>query len=722
MNALPYPVPVNEEQRLDTLSQFNLMDTPPEDEFDRLAQLAARLFKVPIVLVSLLGRDRQFFKARIGFDPCGTSREISFCAHAIMQDEIMVVNDALKDWRFNHNPLVTGAPFIRFYAGKALRTSSGDAIGTVCLIDTLPRETFDREDRRNLADLAALVMDRIEMRRLDVAKAISQQRFENIAATSPDAIICTNAREEVTFWNRAAERLFGYTAIEMMAKDRPHTIIPASWRPIYEAELEHLRAGERMELADKTVELSGLRKDGTEFPAEFSLSTWREDDVDTVGAIVRDLTERKQNEERLYRLASIDPLTGLANRAAWQDCLRQTLSAGLPCAVLLFDLDRFKEVNDTLGHSAGDVVLRETAQRLQRCCQPAIMVGRLGGDEFVALIAGDDQKRAHDVARLAIDEIIRPIVAFGETAEIGVSIGIAMSPGHGGKPEELLTSADLALYRAKAAGKGRFVTFDPAFREAALSRRSFQQELRRAFDQAEFELFYQPEVSISTGQLTGAEALLRWNHPSRGLLSPASFIEVLSEKPSAPEVGAWILRAACRTAARWRERWPSFRIGVNLFAAQFRAGSLDRVVQKALSDTGLPASALELEIVETILLGSEDDTVMVLDNLRRMGVGLAFDDYGTGYASLSLLKKFPVTRLKIDRSFIRDVTFDTEDAAVVNAIIYLAKNFGMEVIAEGVETEEQRQFLSRHAGLEGQGYLFGKPMPAKEFESTFGLA
>lgn len=697
------------------------MDSEPEEDFDRLVQLAARLFDVPIVLISLLDSDRQFFKARINFEPCETSREVSFCAHAIMQDDILLVPDAAADPRFASNPLVLGPPFIRFYAGKPLVAPSGEKIGTICLIDRVPREAFTADDRRNLIDLAALVMDRMEMRRLDYVKTISQTRFENIAATSPDAIICSNSRGRITFWNRAAERLFGYSAEEVV-DESADVIVPASWRRIYEAELSRLREGEQLELADQTVELSGLRKDGSEFPAEYSLSTWVEGDDASVGAIVRDVTERKQNEERLFRLASLDPLTDLPNRAAWNDRLGQTVEAGQPATVILLDLDEFKEINDTLGHSAGDAVLSQVAGRLRETCPDATMIARLGGDEFVALLPGDDERYARIIAERVIEALSETYTFAGERVQIGVSIGVSFYPRHAASAEELLGSADLALYRAKAFGKGRYELFVPALREVAVARRTFEAELKRAFEQGEFELFYQPQVSITDEQVIGAEALIRWRHPERGLLSPVSFIDVLGQKPSAPAVGTWILRTACQQAARWRAVIPGFRMGVNLFEAQLRRGDLLNTVRGILDDTGLPPDGLELEITENVLLRNDSVTDTLLGSLRDLGIGLAFDDYGTGFASLSLLKRYPVSRLKIDRAFVRNVDSDSQDAAVVRAVLYLAQTFGMDAIAEGVETQDQLEFLCTHHCSAAQGYLFGRPMPADDFTRLLPLS
>ena len=713
-----YPTLTNEEQRLSALAEYRLMDTPPAEDFDRLVKGAARHFNVPIVLISLIGRDRQFFKARVGLDVSGTSREVSFCTHALVQDDILFIPDALADARFASNPLVIGPPFLRFYAGKTLIAPTGERLGTVCLLDTAPREAFTEEDRKSLTNLAGLVMDRMEMHRLECVKAISQARFENIAATSPDAIICSDAEGQITFWNRSAEKLFGYSAEDITGK-AGSIIVPDSWRKIYDAALHRLRHGKTTALANQTIELSGLRKDGTEFPAEYSLSTWEEGNTISVGAIVRDITERRQNEARLFRLASLDPLTDLPNRAAWRSCLSDTLAAETPATVLLLDLDSFKEVNDTLGHSAGDAILREVAERLASVCANAIMVARLGGDEFVALLPGDDPREASAVAERLVHAISQPYDFTGHRIDIGVSIGLALSPSHSSRSEELLSAADLALYRAKAAGRGRYELFTPAFRDVAVARRAFERELKLAFERGEFELYYQPQMATDTRTLVGAEALIRWNHPARGLLSPASFMEVLSGKPTAAAVGEWTLRTACQQAALWQANSPHFRIGVNLFEAQFRSGRLLTAVWETLSATGLPAEALELEIVENILLHDDSTTLRLLHELRALGVGLAFDDYGTGYASLSLLKRYPVSRLKIDRSFVSKVDSDPEDAAVVMAIIYLGTSFGLEVIAEGVETEAELTFLKASGCLEVQGNLLGPPIPAADFTARF---
>jgi len=715
-----YPMPEDEGERLEVLRQFQIMDTPQEENFDRLTRLAALLFDVPIVLISIVGKDRQFFKSRVGLDVCETSRDVSFCAHALVQDDVLFIPDALKDPRFSTNPLVLGHPFIRFYAGKPLITLTGHRLGTVCLIDNKPRDSFSEDDRTLLTDIAALVMDRFELRRLEFMRSVSHERFESIARSAPDAIIFTDSEGKVTFWNKAAETIFGYKEAEILHQSS-EMLVPESWHPIFDAEMERLRSGAPLELADRIVELSGLRKDGTEFPSEFSLSTWYEGDEICAGAIVRDISERRYNEERLFRLASLDPLTDLPNRGAWRACLQKELRGHNPLTVLLMDLDGFKEVNDTHGHSAGDAVLKNVGQRLQRVCADAVMIARLGGDEFVALLRGNDEHAALVKAREIIRTVSEPYEFAGLRADIGISIGISLAPQHSARPEELLGAADLALYRAKKDGKGRSELFVPALREVAVARRAFENELKRAFSEREFELFFQPQFEVETMRLMGAEALLRWNHPERGLLSPASFIDVLSKKASSPEIGEWILRSALRQTAAWRKQVPHFRVGINLFESQFRRGDLVQVVENALAHFSLSADALELEIVEDTLLHDDLSTLEMLKELRKIGVGLAFDDYGTGFASLSLLKKFPVSRLKIDRTFIRDIDTNPEDEAIVRVILHLGRVFGMKVIAEGVETDAQMERLRTFDCPEVQGYLFGRPMRAADFEETYIL-
>ncbi len=425
----------------------------------------------------------------------------------------------------------------------------------------------------------------------------------------------------------------------------------------------------------------------------------------------------------LAYLAHFDQLTGLANRVSLHKDLSSVFLPGgeAPAAtsIAMFDLDGFKDINDTLGHSVGDRLLQEVARRMTACAPDNGMFYRLGGDEFVLVLTdcGDPIDSAQKV-----ETVLRRLAArfeiSGHHLFVGASVGIAIAPHHGSDVEELLSNADLALYDAKSAGGNVARLFVPLLRAKAHARRSLEIELRRACFNNEFELFYQPQIRASDRAVVGVEALLRWHHPERGLLAPGLFIDALSVSAVVGEVGRWILRSACEQAAAWRAKGLPLRMGVNLFPAQFHNEALLGDVEKALEESGLPAEALEIEITENIALGEQEESLDVLRALRAKGVQLAFDDFGTGYASLSYLTRYPLTRLKIDQSFVRKMTEKStlEETAIVRSIIVMAHNLGLEVIAEGVETVAQADFLTAEKCEELQGYLFAKPMAAAKLE------
>lgn len=702
----------DEQIRLATLAEYGVQSALADPGFDRLVQLAASIFGVPIALVSLVEAERQLFAASVGLDVCETSRDVSFCAYAMRGEDIMIVPDARADLRFRNNPLVTGSPFIRFYAGAPLRTASGQSLGTLCIIGHQPRESFSEHDRRNLRDLAALVLDKLELRRLEMARRASQFRFEKIAGTSPDVIICADDQGRTTFWNPAAEKLLGYRANEILGHSID-LIAPEE----FTARLYQLAAAGESLTEGRTVEMTVRAANGTTIPVELSGSMWREDGRPSFGAILRDITERRQNEDRLFRLAHVDPLTELPNRTMLRERVEQALSDEMSACVMMVDLDGFKDVNDSLGHSGGDAVLINVARRLQACVRAGDTVARMGGDEFAILLPGlPDASSAGRIADSVIAVVSQLLTIDGQPVNIGASVGVAMFPGDGLTVRELLSSADLALYQAKAEGRHCRRFFSADLREAATLKRAYQGELARAFREQEFELYYQPQVRLSDGALVGAEALLRWNHPEKGLLGPGAFLPAIEAGLLAPQIGDWIIRTACRQAALWRASpTPDFRMGINLFGAQFRAGDLADKVVEALDEFNLPPTALELEITENIILRHDEHMLRPLRKLHELGVDIAFDDYGTGYASLSMLKRYPLSRLKIDQTFVRAMLDSPPDAAIVRAILYLGHSFGLEVIAEGVETEEQATRLRKKGCGTAQGFLFGRPMPADEF-------
>lgn len=710
-----YPVPDREEQRLSALAKFKVMDTPPEAEFDHIARLAADLFQVPTALVSFVGRDRQFFKARVGFAACETSRDASFCAHALVRDDVLVVPDARNDDRFRDNPLVTGAPFIRFYAGAPLRTASGLNIGSVCIIDSQPRPPLTEHETDLLRSLARITMDHVERRQLDVLKRASIQ----MAGATSDAIVCSDEEGAITFWNAAAERIFGFSRKEAVGRPR-EMIISDEHRARYLAEMGKVKAGHSSALAGKTTESIGLRKDGGRFPVELSIAVWRDGEAIQVGSIIRDISARKQAQERVRILTHSDRLTGLPNRVSFLERIDEALRETGCFTVLKIGFDKFKTINGSMGMAAGDEILKAGADRVRAAAAEADFVARLGADEFGLLrIDSDDPSEAEAIAGRLLSDLCEPYVVQGSICHLGVSIGTILCPEAATfqDADAVLKGALLALQRAKDGGGRRSEVFRPQLGREAAERHVIEEELREAFTSGEFELHYQPQVRLSDHALTGAEALLRWRHPERGLLSPAMFLPILEAGAIATEVGQWIVETACGFAAELASGDAPIRMGVNLFGAQLRTPTFYEDVAVALSKAGLRSELLELEITETTVLGLEDDVVSPLIRLRDLGVKIAFDDYGTGFASLSLLKRYPLTRLKIDRQFVSELETNPDDAAIVKAVLALGRSLGLEVIAEGIETVEQASILKAFGCQEAQGYLFGKPMPKSEFKA-----
>jgi diguanylate cyclase (GGDEF)-like protein len=440
-----------------------------------------------------------------------------------------------------------------------------------------------------------------------------------------------------------------------------------------------------------------------------------------ITVFVRDMTGQHRAQEELRHLAYHDMLTGLVNRTGMQELTEQALAGSAPAALLLIDLDGFKHVNDTLGHAAGDAVLRDVAARLASQLGDRGTLARLGGDEFAVLLPSlRSAAEAEAVARELLTALgAEPLYARERLFHIGASIGLAFAPAeHRPVPETLLANADLALYQAKAAGGGSCRIFEASIREEYESRRLLDEEIKRAVNLGEFELHYQPQVRLADGALVGAEALLRWRHPTRGLLGPGLFLDALETSPHACTVGNWIIDEACRQAAKWHANGLRVRIGANLFGEQLRAGDLTEKVEAALVRWNLPPEALELELTENIALLQDEGLLEPLRTLRARGVGIAFDDFGTGFASLTTLKSVPLTRLKIDRGFVANLGEGAHDAAIVTAVLTLGRSLGLEVIAEGVETAAQEAFLAAHGCTEGQGYRYGRPMLPEDFPAV----
>ncbi len=438
--------------------------------------------------------------------------------------------------------------------------------------------------------------------------------------------------------------------------------------------------------------------------------------VNTNEQLKKEIAFREQSQAEVQYLAHHDALTGLPNRILLREQLDEALARarryGDPLAVLFLDLDGFKTINDTLGHSIGDALLQRIAERLRQTLRETDKIARLGGDEFAVVQIGEEQpKNAAALASRLIEVISRPCFVEGHQLIVGCSIGVAMTTADKLDPEQLLKSADLAMYRAKADGRGTYRFFEKEMDERAQARRVLEVELREALVQGAFELYYQPLVNLATNRVTGFEALMRWRHPQRGFISPAEFIPLAEEIGAIVPLGEWALRQACTEAASWPEH---IKIAVNLSPVQFKNGGVVIAVVNALAGSGLAASRLELEITESVLLEKSEANLNVLHQLRDLGVRISMDDFGTGYSSLNYLRTFPFDKIKIDQSFIRDVVQQKDCLAIVRGIANLGTSFGITTTAEGVETAEQLDCLRREGCTEVQGYLFSKPRPASE--------
>ena len=599
-------------------------------------------------------------------------------------------------------------------AGIALSDHTGQPLGTLCVVgDALPPvDTLERGLRR-LGRLATRLLERHQLQRRNrIASQIMQADFSAVVVTDDDG--------RIAFANRAAQRMFGRGARAMRCMPLD-VLFPSHLQPDAGIAARFLQS--HADATGAAIESVHLRIPGagdTCRTLEAARCSWRLARGQGIALILRDITDRLQQEDRLRRIALFDPLTGLPNRNGLTEALDRLQAGGESrIGLALVDLDHFKAINDTLGHAIGDRVLRRAAARLRRALPAGAIAARLGGDEFALAFAGLDVEQAGVALARALDALARPLLLDGHHVHLEASAGLAMSRrDHDDEAlHDLLARADLALYKAKGDGHRQVAVFEPAMRDEVIARRQLDLELRQACARGEFELHYQPQVDLVTGRTVGAEALLRWRHPRRGLLAPVDFIDALAASPAAAEVGGWILRQACADAARWPQvDGCDVAISFNLFPVQVNDGRLQAEVDRALNDSGLAPHRLELEITESIALRPDDHAALALAALRARGIGLAFDDFGTGFASLSLLQRFPIDRVKIDRSFVRDMLANRDDAAIVRSIVLISRNMDLRVVAEGVEHDDQAQLL-RGLGCHGaQGFLYAPALDAAAFD------
>ena len=687
------------------------------EEFADVVSLAARLLDAPIVVLGVGHRDDSRVIAQHGLGPA-TAAENALLRATGTEFPRLLVADAGADARFRDDPIVAGEPGIRFFAGLAITGADGHCIGTLAIADTVARASLPGDGDQVLERLARLAARLLERRQLQRRNRIAAQ----IMQADFSAVVVVDGSNSVAFVNRAAEALFGGRARGMRGMPI-EMLFAANLQPDPAAAEAWLRgeAGLSGEVGPFNLHVQGH---GQELRTlEAARCAWPLTQGQGVALVLRDITQRLAQQEHLRRIAMVDALTGLPNRNALVEVLDSYLQSGMPSlGLVLLGLDYFKAVNDTLGHANGDAALQAVAERLRTILPDDAAIARFGGDEFAIVYPDADAEALEQrVAKLVASDR-PPFEVNGHSIHLDASIGLAIfAHGDDGATtvaNDLIARADLALYKAKANGGRQYCRFELGMRREINARRMLDLELRRAHVQGEFELHYQPQIDLASGTTVGAEALLRWRHPQRGLLLPVDFIEALGSSPVAADVGRWILRQACHDAARWplvdgRE----VAISINLFPVQVTNGRLQDEVEQALADSGLHPSRLELEITENIALRPGDLASRSLGTLRERGVRLAFDDFGTGYASLSMLQRFRIDRVKIDRSFVRDMLANHGDAAIVRSIMLISHNLELEVIAEGVENVDQAELL-HNLGCQGaQGFLYAPALAASAFDA-----
>lgn len=548
---------------------------------------------------------------------------------------------------------------------------------------------------------------------------VSEQRFRALVDGAPGAMVIIDGNGRISLANVEAERLLGYARGELAG--RPvEVLVPERLLPQCPQERTRFLQVPRRLHVGGGGELFCLRRDGGEIPVELGLSPLVVQGRRVMVASIMDLTERKRAEEHIARLAYFDTLTGLPNRSKFELCIAEALAqAGADGFGLVFaDLDGFKEINDSLGHGAGDRVLAQIAHRLREGVGERGEVFRFGGDEFIILLPGGSPTRDAGIAEELIRRVAVPMWMEGEQLGVTLSLGSVRHPEHGRDHEQLLKRADIAMYQAKNAGKNVHLRFLPDMEESVTRRFALLNELRTAQELGQLVLLYQPIIELRSRRVVGAEALVYWDHPRHGRITPATFIPVAEEHGLIESLGEWVLEEAVRQSATWRARGlHPLRLAVNVSCAQFRdAGRLRGAVDRVLRRHGYPAHELELEITERQIMRDPQSSVDTMLALSDLGVAMALDDFGTGYSSLSHLREFPLRKLKIDRSFTDQIDRDPAGLAIVRAVVELGRNLGMQVVAEGVEREAQVAPLLACDCALVQGFLFGAPMSAAEFE------
>ena len=571
---------------------------------------------------------------------------------------------------------------------------------------------------RSLGFAARALRERAQKRQSDE----QLRQLSRALESSSNGVMITSSIQldhPIVYVNPAFERITGYSPAEVIGQSGRFLVRD----DLAQKGLNEIRACLREHREGQAV-LRNYRKDGELFWNELSIAPVRDESGHVTThfvSIINDVTERITYEQQLEYHATHDTLTGLVNRNLLNDRIDQAILQAKHSerlvGVMLLDLDRFKLINDGFGHIPADNLLKAVATRLAHCVRDTDTVARLGGDEFVVVLGGiDDADSVASVAAKIMRNLTLPLSIEGKEVFVTASVGIAMYPRDGDHGENLLRNADVAMYRVKEHGRNNFRFYAPEMSHMALDRLDMEGNLRRALERDEITVFFQPIVSLASGRIVGAEALVRWNHPRIGMIHPPEFIPLAEETGLIIPLGERVLRLACQQIAAWQTAsLPPLKVSLNISARQFRQENLPELLQRVLAETGIAAEALEFELTESMVMHDVENAIAMLRELKQIGVTLALDDFGTGYSSLAYLKRFPIDVLKIDRSFVRDIDREADDAAIAHAVIAMAHSLGLQVTAEGVENEAQLALLRQYGCNDFQGYLFSRPVPAEEF-------
>lgn len=585
---------------------------------------------------------------------------------------------------------------------------------------------FDQDTQRLLQGMAANIdfaLDRFEVQAqrslIQSHLRESEQRAQLVLENALDAIVNIDMQGLIVEWNLAASHIFGYKRSEVLGRRLEDVIVPPEYWQAHQRGMLRLQQTGKSRLLGKLIEITALRRDGTEFPIELTIVEIERDQEHYYSAFIRDITKRKEAEERIRILANYDALTGLPNRNLLNERVTVEIEKAWDqdgqFALMFLDLDHFKDVNDSLGHRYGDNLLIELTKRFESLVRPQDTICRLGGDEFVFLLAEADHVIAKEVVERLLKAVEQPFVIDQYELTITASIGVAIYPDDGLDMESLQRNADVAMYRTKKESRNSYRFFSNHMQLQTARNLQLVNALRHAITLGQLAVYYQPQVALDTWRLLGVEALLRWKHPQLGFISPAEFIPLAESSGLIITIGSWVLEQATQQMHAWQQAGiHGIAVSVNLSSIQFRDPKLPALVKSTLEQYKVSPDCLELELTEGVALENPEGAVAMMDALNKLGVRLSIDDFGTGYSSLSYLKKFKVYKLKVDQTFVRDISTDDEDKAIVIAIIQLARSLGLKTIAEGVETPEQKAFLQAQGCDEMQGYLLSKPMSSED--------